>query len=160
MHAQGLFQPSDPLLARSSAVYVKRTAAAAAATSAMFALIAARITLYLTFVCACLINDDASATALATITAFASVLCCFFCLRAPPPLLLLEPHPLSLLPSLSFFVDTYSHCFSPYPCPCPQSLSDTPSCHALPWPYSFILQRSRRLIRAHFTYCQPELRLT
>lgn len=89
--------------------------------------------------------------------------------RCPPPalasvssvfffcLLLLQPHPLSLLllllPSLRFFVDTYSHCFSPYSCP--------PATHpflsrpALPWPYSFIQQRTRRLIRAHFTYCQP-----
>lgn len=49
---------ASPLTLRSSAVCVKGTAAAAA--SATLALIAARITLYLTFVCACLINDDAS----------------------------------------------------------------------------------------------------
>lgn len=53
---------TSPLTLRSSAVCVKGTAAAAvgAAASATLALIAARITLYLTFVCACLINDDAS----------------------------------------------------------------------------------------------------
>lgn len=53
---------ASPLTLRSSAVCVKGTAAAAvgAAASATLALIAARITLYLTFVCACLINDDAS----------------------------------------------------------------------------------------------------
>lgn len=60
-----------------------------------------------------------------TITAVCLCLLLFFLpwapslpLGSPPPSLLwLQPHPLSLLPSLRFFVDTYSHCFSPYPCP-------------------------------------------
>lgn len=162
---------ASPLTLRSSAVCVKGTAAAAvgAAASATLALIAARITLYLTFVCACLINDDASVAALAPPSLpFASVFCCFFCLG---PLLFLL-----LLLLLPCFGCSHTHCrccrrfasllilirivlariLAPPP-PYPLHAS---SCHALPWPHSFILQRTKRLIRAHFTYCQPELGLT
>lgn len=62
-----------------------------------------------------------------------SLVCVFFFMFAFAAATPIVAAAAAAVASLRFFVDTYSHCFSQYPCTAPPPHHHSPSCHALAW---------------------------